>query len=89
MGTEDAERQLIAKCQAGDRQAFNRLVMRYQNLVYNFLYRLASRWDDINVYRDEQRIPGELRRIQLTAEQRSQIQSIMQNTRTTSSDAYL
>jgi RNA polymerase sigma-70 factor, ECF subfamily len=31
---------LIVQCQQGDRQAFNRLVMRYQHLVYNFLYRL-------------------------------------------------
>jgi len=51
MGTEshaDAEIDLIAKCQEGDRQAFNRLVMRYQNLVYNFLYRLAPNRDDVD-----------------------------------------
>ncbi len=42
------EIQLIAKCQEGDRQAFNRLVMQYQNLVYNFLHRLAPNWDDID-----------------------------------------
>lgn len=44
----DREVDLIAKCQEGDRQAFNRLVMRYQNLVYNFLYRLAPNWDDVD-----------------------------------------
>ncbi len=44
----EAELELIAKCQAGDRQAFNQLVMRYQNLVYNFLYRLAPYWDDLD-----------------------------------------
>jgi RNA polymerase sigma-70 factor (ECF subfamily) len=49
MGTEshgDFEIDLIAKCQEGDRQAFNRLVMHYQNLVYSFLYRLAPNWND-------------------------------------------
>jgi RNA polymerase sigma-70 factor (ECF subfamily) len=44
----EAEINLIAKCQEGDHQAFNRLVMCYQNLVYNFLYRLAPNWDDID-----------------------------------------
>jgi RNA polymerase sigma-70 factor (ECF subfamily) len=51
MGTDshtDAEIELITRCQMGDRQAFNRLVMGYQNLVYNFLYRLAPNWDDID-----------------------------------------
>jgi RNA polymerase sigma-70 factor (ECF subfamily) len=47
-GYAEMEIELIAKCQAGDRQAFNRLVMRYQNLVYNFLYRLAPHWDDLD-----------------------------------------
>lgn len=44
----DAERTLIAECQAGDQYAFNRLVMKYQHLVYNFLYRLAPNWDDLD-----------------------------------------
>ncbi len=35
------EQVLIAKCRQGDRQAFNRLVIQYQRLVYNFLYRLG------------------------------------------------
>lgn len=51
MGTEsyaDLEVDLIAKCQEGDRQAFYRLVMQYQNLVYSFLYRLAPNWKDID-----------------------------------------
>lgn len=43
----DADTELIALCQQGDRQAFNRLVMQYQNLVYNFLYRLAHRSDNV------------------------------------------
>lgn len=44
----DTENHLIARCQEGDHQAFNRLVMEYQNLVYNFLYRLAPGWDDVD-----------------------------------------
>jgi RNA polymerase sigma-70 factor (ECF subfamily) len=51
MGIEaqsDTELELISRCQAGDRQAFNRLVMTYQNLVYNFLYRLAPKWNDLD-----------------------------------------
>lgn len=44
----DPELELISRCQQGDRQAFNRLVMRYQNLVYNFLYRLAPRWENVD-----------------------------------------
>jgi RNA polymerase sigma-70 factor (ECF subfamily) len=43
-----ADVELIITCQQGDRQAFNRLVMCYQNLVYTFLYRLAPKWDDID-----------------------------------------
>lgn len=41
--SKDGEQELIIKCQQGDRQAFNQLVMRYQHLVYNFLYRLGPR----------------------------------------------
>ena len=48
MGMDEADIQLIAQCQQGDQYAFNQLVMRYQNLVYNFLYRLAPSWDDID-----------------------------------------
>ncbi len=44
----NADIELITRCQEGDRQAFNRLVMQYQNLVYNFLYRLAPNWNDID-----------------------------------------
>jgi RNA polymerase sigma-70 factor (ECF subfamily) len=44
----DADIEMIALCQQGDRQAFNRLVMQYQNLVYNFLYRLAPRWENVD-----------------------------------------
>ncbi len=41
------EQNLITKCRQGDRQAFNRLVMQYQHLVYNFLYRLGSGSHDV------------------------------------------
>ncbi len=51
MGAErqlDAEVELITQCQKGNRQAFNRLVMQYQHLVYNFLYRMAPTWIDLD-----------------------------------------
>lgn len=47
-GQIDADIELIAQCQRGDQYAFNRLVMQYQNLVYNFLYRLAPRWENVD-----------------------------------------
>jgi RNA polymerase sigma-70 factor, ECF subfamily len=40
--------ELVVKSQTGDLQAFNQLVLRYQHLVYNFLYRLAPHWDDLD-----------------------------------------
>jgi RNA polymerase sigma-70 factor, ECF subfamily len=40
--------ELLLRCQRGDRQAFNRLVMQYQHLIYNFLYRLAPDWADLD-----------------------------------------
>lgn len=43
----DAEQELVEKCQQGDKQAFNRLVMQYQHLVYNFLYRLGPRSQNV------------------------------------------
>lgn len=42
----DTEVDLVADCQQGDHQAFNRLVMKYQSRVYNFLFRLAPNWID-------------------------------------------
>lgn len=45
--TRPPEEILIEQCRRGDRQAFNRLVMQYQHLVYNFLYRLGARADDV------------------------------------------
>lgn len=46
--TAENERELVLLCQTGDRQAFNRLVMRYQNLVYTFLRRMAPKWNDLD-----------------------------------------
>ena len=45
---DDTEVELIAHCQKGDQQAFNRLVMRYQSRIYNLLYRLAPQRTDID-----------------------------------------
>jgi len=40
------EGELIRRCQSGDREAFNRLVERYQGRTYNFAYSLARNHDD-------------------------------------------
>ena len=44
----ETEVDLVKRCQAGDRQAFNRLVTQHQHLVYTFLARMAPRWDDLD-----------------------------------------
>jgi len=36
------ESALIVAAQRGDRKAFNRLVIEYQNLVYNVAYRVVG-----------------------------------------------
>jgi RNA polymerase sigma-70 factor (ECF subfamily) len=43
-----SEETIIRRCQEGDHQAFNLLVQRYQKLVYNFIYRLAPNWRDVD-----------------------------------------
>ncbi len=43
-----SEETIIRRCQDGDHQAFNLLVQRYQKLVYNFIYRLAPNWRDVD-----------------------------------------
>jgi RNA polymerase sigma-70 factor (ECF subfamily) len=43
----ETEIELVERCQQGDMQAFNRLVMQYQHLVYNFLYRLSPRTQQV------------------------------------------
>ena len=40
--TERDERDLVARCQAGDEAAFGELVELYKNLVYGMVYRLVS-----------------------------------------------
>jgi RNA polymerase sigma-70 factor (ECF subfamily) len=43
---DDAERLLIAECQTGNREAFDRLISKYQRRVYTFAYRLTGNADD-------------------------------------------
>jgi RNA polymerase sigma-70 factor (ECF subfamily) len=43
-----SDRNLIARCQRGDNEAFNLLVQRYERVVFNFAYRLAGNYDDAN-----------------------------------------
>jgi RNA polymerase sigma-70 factor (ECF subfamily) len=38
---------LIVRCQAGDRQAFDELVSKYQRYVYNLIYQHLGRTDDL------------------------------------------
>lgn len=39
---ESDERELVARCQAGDDAAFGELVDRYKNLVYAMVYRMVN-----------------------------------------------
>lgn len=43
---EDADRILISQCQAGNREAFDRLISKYQRRVYTFAYRLTGNAED-------------------------------------------
>jgi len=43
-----SEETIVRQCQEGDHQAFNLLVIRYQKLVYNFIYHLAPHWRDVD-----------------------------------------
>jgi RNA polymerase sigma-70 factor (ECF subfamily) len=43
-----AERETVAACQRGDRQAFDHLVERYQRDVYRLCYRYVGRHEDAN-----------------------------------------
>lgn len=43
-----SEERIVRQCQNGDHQAFNLLVIKYQKLVYNFIYRLAPNWRDVD-----------------------------------------
>jgi RNA polymerase sigma-70 factor (ECF subfamily) len=44
----DAERELVRACQRGDREAFDRLVERYQRDVYRLCYRYVNGHEDAN-----------------------------------------
>ncbi len=43
-----AERELIRRCQAGDLNAFDRIMALYQDMVYGLSYRLMGNYDDAN-----------------------------------------
>jgi RNA polymerase sigma-70 factor (ECF subfamily) len=43
---DDADRALILQCQAGNRDAFDRLISKYQRRVYTFAYRLTGNAED-------------------------------------------
>ena len=43
---EDADRALILQCQAGNKEAFDRLISKYQRRVYTFAYRLTGNAED-------------------------------------------
>jgi len=40
------DRELIARCQSGSREAFDQLIDRYQRRIYTFAYRLTGNPDD-------------------------------------------
>lgn len=44
--TADADALLIAECQAGSKDAFDRLITKYQRRVYTFAYRLTGNAED-------------------------------------------
>jgi RNA polymerase sigma-70 factor (ECF subfamily) len=45
-GSREAEAELIEACQRGDREAFDRLVERYQRDVYRLCYRFVNQHED-------------------------------------------
>lgn len=46
--TDAEERLIIARCQKGERDAFDALTRAYEKRVYNFAYRLCGHYDDAN-----------------------------------------
>jgi RNA polymerase sigma-70 factor (ECF subfamily) len=44
----EAEREAIAACRRGEREAFDRLVVRYQRAVYRLCYRYVNNHEDAN-----------------------------------------
>ena len=43
---ENDDRQLIDQCLAGHGEAFSELVSRYQNRIFNTVYRMVGRFED-------------------------------------------
>jgi RNA polymerase sigma-70 factor (ECF subfamily) len=46
--SRDAEREIVEACQRGEREAFDRLVLRYQRDVYRLCYRYVNNHEDAN-----------------------------------------
>jgi RNA polymerase sigma-70 factor (ECF subfamily) len=46
--SRDAERQAVEACRRGEREAFDRLVLRYQRDVYRLCYRYVNNHEDAN-----------------------------------------
>lgn len=46
--TEINDKQLIARCQRGDKDAFDTLFRLYEKRVYNLAYRLSTNYDEAN-----------------------------------------
>jgi RNA polymerase sigma-70 factor (ECF subfamily) len=46
--SRSAERDLVAGCQRGEREAFDQLVLRYQRDIYRLCYRYVNNHDDAN-----------------------------------------
>ncbi len=40
------DREIIALCKKGDREAFNELILKYQNQVFNIAYGMLSNYED-------------------------------------------
>lgn len=47
-GSRDWERAAVEACQRGEREAFDRLVVRYQRAVYRLCYRYVNNHEDAN-----------------------------------------
>ncbi|HIE52670.1 MAG TPA: sigma-70 family RNA polymerase sigma factor [Armatimonadetes bacterium] len=65
--TEIPDKELVARCQQGDRAAFDEIMARYESKVYNLAYRLLNNQDDafdiaqeafIRIYRGLSRFRG-------------------------------
>lgn len=45
-GTQQSDTALVARCQKADITAFNEIVARYKNKIYNYLYRMTGSAED-------------------------------------------